>query len=173
MDYAALLSDPIYETFGVAAVLAGNRPEAAAVHVTAIERTTSDASEEFELGTLRPGAFVRRRELDEAGVAPAELDGGSLVLRDRIWLIEAHVPRPGPDGEASGEILMHLVEDANGWFARADPGAPRRNRGRGAGRRDCGLQADEATKEEERASYPNQAVVDPSLSRASAFAAGR
>jgi hypothetical protein len=48
----------------------------------------TDASDEFELGTLRPGAFVRRRELDQAGVAPAELDGGTLVFGGRTWRIE-------------------------------------------------------------------------------------
>ena len=87
-------------------------PDAAPIAVTVIERTTSaDASEEFELGTLRPGAFVRRRELDAAGVAPAEIDGGTLMFGGRSWVIEAHAPRPGPDGEASGEILMYLTEE--------------------------------------------------------------
>ena len=114
MDYAALLYDPIYETFGVPAVLTANRPDAAGVTVTVIERTTAtDASEEFDLGTVRPGAFVRRRELAVAGIAAGELDGGTLVFGGRSWLIEAHAPRPGPDGEASGEILMHLTEAAD------------------------------------------------------------
>ncbi len=94
--------------------LTPNRPDAAPISITIIERTTStDASEDFELGTLRPGAFVQRRELDVAGIAPAELDGGTLVFGGRTWRIEAHAPQPGPDGEASGEILMHLVEDAD------------------------------------------------------------
>ena len=112
MAYAAILYDPIYAAFGVAAALTSNRTGAVSVAVTVIERTTStDASEEFELGTLRPGAFVRRRELDEAGIAPAELDDGTLAVGGRTWRIEAHAPRPGPDGEASGEILMHLAEE--------------------------------------------------------------
>ncbi len=111
MEYAALLYDPIYETFGVPATLTPDRPDATSIAVTVIERTTStDASEEFELDTLRPGAFVRRRELDQAGIAPAELDGGTLVFGGRTWLIDAHAARPGPDGESAGEILMHLTE---------------------------------------------------------------
>ena len=78
-----------------------------------IQRTAKvDASAEFELGTLRPGAFVRRRELT-AGIAPAELDGGTLAFGGRSWRIEVHLPRLGPDGEAAGEILMHLVEGAH------------------------------------------------------------
>ena len=111
MDYATLLYDPIYETFGVSATLTPNRPNAAPIAVSVIERTTSiDASDEFELGTLRPGAFVRRRELDQVGIAPAELDGGMLTFGGRSWRIEAHASRPGPDGEASGEILMSLTD---------------------------------------------------------------
>ncbi len=111
MDYATILYDPIYATFGVEAVLTPNRPDAAPVAVTVIERTQAvDASDEFELDTLRPGAFVRRPELADLGVAPAELDGGTLAFGGRSWRIEAHAPRPGPDGEASGEILMHLAE---------------------------------------------------------------
>lgn len=114
MDYVTLLYEPIYDTFGFPASLTPNRPDAEPIAITVIERTRStDASEEFELGTLRPGAFVRRRELDAAGVAPADLDGGTLVLGGRNWRIDAHSPRPGPDGEASGEILMHLVEHAD------------------------------------------------------------
>lgn len=114
MDHADLLYGPIYDTFGVQAVLTPGRPDAAAMTVTVIERTAStDASDEFELGTLRPGAFVRRHQLTDLGIAPAELDGGTLAFGGRSWRIEAHSPRPGPNGEASGEILMHIVEDGD------------------------------------------------------------
>ena len=114
MDYSSILYDPIYAAFGVPATLTPNRQDAVGFVISVIERTaTTDASEEFELGTLRPGAFVRRRELDEAVIAPAELDGGVLAFRGRSWRIEAHSPRPGPDGETSGEILMHLAEEAD------------------------------------------------------------
>ena len=115
MDYAALLYDPIYEAFGVPAEMTPNRHGAAGVTVTVIERTAvTDASEEFELGTLRPGAFVRTSELTQAGIAHADLDGGVLVYGGRSWRIDAHAPRPGPDGETSGEILMFLTETADG-----------------------------------------------------------
>lgn len=114
MDYAALLFDPLYAAFGVPAMLTPNRPDAVPVGLIVVERTAStDTTEEFELGTLRPGAFVRRRELDAAGTAPADLDGGTLAFGGRTWRIDAHAPRPGPEGEASGEILMHLVEDGD------------------------------------------------------------
>ncbi len=109
-----LLYGPVYAVFGTPATLTPNRPDPAPIAIRVIERTMStDASEEFDLGALRPGAFVRRRELDEAGIAPAELDRGTLAFGGRTWTIHAHSPRPGPDGEASGEILMYLVEDAD------------------------------------------------------------
>ena len=82
--------------------------------VTVIERTAvTDASDEFEFGTVRPGAFVRRHELADAGIAPKELDGGTLAFGGRSWRTEAHGSRPGPDGEAWGEIWMHLIEAAD------------------------------------------------------------
>jgi hypothetical protein len=115
MDHAALLYDPIYETFGVPATLTPNRPDATGIAVTVIERTTStDASEEFDLNTVRPGAFVRRCALDEAGIASAELDGGTLAFGGRTWRIDAHATHPGLDGESSGEVLLHLIECADG-----------------------------------------------------------
>ena len=115
MDYVTLLYDPIYMTFGKSATLTPNRPDGAPVAIIVIERTTSTgASDEFEFGTVRPGALVRRRELDDAAIERAELDGGTLVFGGRSWRIDAHAPRPGPDGEASGEILMHLTEDGDG-----------------------------------------------------------
>lgn len=84
MEFSVLLCNPIHVALGVAAVLAPNRPDAAELAATIIEWTTStDASEEFELGRLRPSAFVRRRELDAAGIVPAELDGGLLAFGAR------------------------------------------------------------------------------------------
>ena len=113
MEYADLLYDPIYASFGVPAVLTPNRLDATGI-ISVIERTrATDASDEFEFGTLRPGAFVRRGQLADAGIAPAELDGGTLAFGGRSWRIEAHAPKPGPDGEASGGILMHLAEEPN------------------------------------------------------------
>ena len=114
MDIATILYDPIYAAFGTPATLTPNRPDTTGFAVTVIERTTrADASDEFELGTLRPGAFIRRPELAVAGIAPVELDGGTLAFGGRSWVIDAHAPRPGPDGEASSEILMHLVADSD------------------------------------------------------------
>ena len=111
MDYATILYDPIYTAFGIPAVLTPSRTGATGVSLTVVERTRSiEASEQFDLDTLRPGEFVRRRQLDEAGIAPAEIDGGALVFGGRTWRIETHASRPGPDGETSGEILMFLTD---------------------------------------------------------------
>ena len=114
MDFSTLLYDPIYATFGSPAVLVPNRPGATGVIVSVIEKASSaDVSEEFELGTIRPGVFVRMRELTAAGVLTAELDGALLTYDGRSWRIEAHAPRPGPNGEASGEVLLFLGEESN------------------------------------------------------------
>jgi hypothetical protein len=91
----ALLYDPFHEIFCVAAMLSPNRHGAAGATVTVIERTTIvETSKEFETD-LRPSAFVRRREITNAGIAAAELDGGILAFSGLTWPIEAHGPRPG------------------------------------------------------------------------------
>lgn len=115
MDFAAILYDPLYATFGIPAALTPNRPAATNVTVRVIEKTSAvDASEQFELGTIRPGVFIRVRDLTDAGIRIAELDGGLLTYNTRSWHIEAHAPRPGPDGEASGELLLFLSEENDG-----------------------------------------------------------
>ncbi len=63
----------------------------------------------------RPEQHGRRLGVGQHGLgldAPPELLVQSLDgVGGRSWRIEAHVPRPGPDGEASGEILMHLTAE--------------------------------------------------------------
>jgi hypothetical protein len=74
-----LRSDP---AFAVPAELPPSRLGAAGVTITVMERAMAiDAFEEFELGTLSPGAFFRRRELDQAGITTPDLDGGPPVFR--------------------------------------------------------------------------------------------
>ena len=111
MTFAALLYDPIYAAFGLPARLTPNRPEASGVAATIISRSArTDVSEEFELGTVRPSAALRNRELIEAGIPTAELDGGLLSYGARSWRIEAHAMQLGPEGEVSGEIILYLSE---------------------------------------------------------------
>jgi hypothetical protein len=33
------------------------------------------------------------------------------MLEDRAWQVKATMPKPGPAGEATGELCLFLVED--------------------------------------------------------------
>jgi sulfide:quinone oxidoreductase len=86
----------------VPAELTPNRQGAAGVFLTVIERTaTADASEEFELGTVRPGACVRARERDLAGIGPADLDGG------RVLVGVTSTPYNCPPAPSETALLLH------------------------------------------------------------------
>ena len=99
MVYDAMLFDPIYTAFSTPATLTPNRPDGVPIVVTIIERTTStDASEEFEIGTLRPGAFVRRRELEDA----ARIDGCTRFTA----FLRVLLPLATPGLAACGVILF-------------------------------------------------------------------
>ncbi len=114
MDISTLLYDPLYAAFGVPATLTPGRWFTAGVAVTVIPGAVStDVSDQFELGTVRPSAAVRRRDLLAAEIPLGDLDGGHLVFGDTSWRIEAHAAKPGPDGEASGELILFLSEDTN------------------------------------------------------------
>jgi hypothetical protein len=114
MDNAALIYKPIYETFGVSAVLTAIRPEPHALDVTVIERTTAptrprsststpSARAHSSAGTRSTKLALRPQSSTAARSSSADAAGGSKRTR----------PGPGPDGEASGEILMHLTEAAD------------------------------------------------------------
>jgi hypothetical protein len=97
------------------AKLTPTRPGAAGAAVTVIERTTAaNTSEEVGSDTLRPAHSCDGASSTRRASRPRSSTGGTIVLGGRSWRIEAHAPRPGLDGEASGEILMRLVEEADG-----------------------------------------------------------
>lgn len=113
MDYTVVLLNPIYDALGVPASLTPNRAGAAAVPVTALDKTsTIEASEQFDIHTVRPAATIRMRELTTAGVATGEIDGGTIAFSGRTWRIDSHRLKPSPDGEASGEVLMWLTDES-------------------------------------------------------------
>ena len=111
--------DQIYFDFAVAAILTpGTGTGADAVAVMAIDKTdgleittTLDA---FQGGvnTIRPAACIRMVQLTEAGIAHADLDGGSLALTDKTWRIHSHLLRPTPDGELKGEVILFLLDES-------------------------------------------------------------
>jgi len=100
----------IYAVHGVAAVLTPNS-SLGETDVTAIDKTAGVVvGESVDVQTIRPGAMLRMSELASNGIAADELDDGTIELNDKTWLIKAHLLRPSPTGEATGEVLLILQE---------------------------------------------------------------
>jgi ABC-type transport system involved in cytochrome bd biosynthesis fused ATPase/permease subunit len=61
--------------------------------------------------TVRPAAIVRMRELADLGLGREDLEDAALELNDKLWRVKASMPKPGPSGEANGELYLFLIED--------------------------------------------------------------
>lgn len=85
-----------------------------AIEVTAIPKIAGASIDPpgtpYEIQSIRSAADVRVSELTENSVTRADLKGGEIDIAGSTWRIETTLPRPSPDGEASGEIRLVLVE---------------------------------------------------------------
>ena len=112
MDYTQLLYAPIYDTFGADAVIrclyADTFPIRAIDCTSGIEVTEGSG---IDVKTIRPAAIVRMRELTDVGLGRDDLEDAALELNDKLWRVKASMPKPGPSGEANGELYLFLIED--------------------------------------------------------------
>lgn len=60
--------------------------------------------------TIAPAASVRATDLRDLGLAPGDLDGGTLVLNGTDWRIVSVRPRPSPSGEPGGTYRLTLEQ---------------------------------------------------------------
>jgi hypothetical protein len=112
VDYSIML-DPQYTIHGVEAVLtvACGHP---AKDVTVLDKSAGIAlGENVEVQTMKPAACIRVAELAEHDIARADLPGGTIEFNDKVWKIEATMPRVTPTGEATGELLLLLSEESD------------------------------------------------------------
>lgn len=114
MDYQAVLYDPIYARLGVSATLTPLEP-GLSVSLTVIDKTAGIAIDlgDTSLQTVKPAAAVRMVELSENDLEPADVDGGTITFNGKTWTIKGFMPKPSPNGEADGEVLLFLIEDPN------------------------------------------------------------
>jgi hypothetical protein len=118
LDFGALLYDPLYDSFGVAAVITPAGTGAGSASVTAIDHTagvevrSSHGSASIELGTVRPVADVRKYELAARGLTVADLDGATIALNGKTWRIKSYYPKGDPHGEDAGELRLILLVDS-------------------------------------------------------------
>jgi len=114
LDYDGLLYGPIYATLGVEAVLIMADGEPPVVLTIKPRLEGIAVGDQVGIETIRPAAFVRRSELADNDLCPADLDGGRLELDGKCWTITAHQPQPSGNGESDGEELLILSELAAG-----------------------------------------------------------
>ena len=112
MDYTQLLYGPLYDTFGADAVIrclyADAFPIRAIDCTSGIEVTEGSG---IDVKTIRPAAIIRMRELAERGLSRDDLEDAAIELNDKLWRVKASMPKPGPSGEANGELYLFLIEE--------------------------------------------------------------
>jgi len=112
MDYAAILYDPLYASFATDALIRCLYSDA--FPIRAIDCTSGIEVTEgsgIDVKTVRPAAIVRMRELTDLGLGREDLEDAALELNDKLWRVKASMPKPGPSGEANGELYLFLIED--------------------------------------------------------------
>lgn len=109
MDWQASMYDPVYNALGVSATLASAGGQSGTL--TAVDKTAGilipDARTQID--TIRPVALVRARELEAAGILVSDLPEGTITLNGATWRIKSYQPRPSPQGEVDGEIMLILL----------------------------------------------------------------
>ena len=105
-----MLHGPHYAAWGVVALLqldTGTYDDLVMIDMTAGVSLPGP----IDIQTVRPAALVLAGELDDRGILPSQLDGGSLALNGKSWKIIAHQMKPSPNGDLDGEIAL-LLEKA-------------------------------------------------------------
>lgn len=111
VDAAGILygaDSPLYSVLGSAATLVD--VDGGSFALTVIDKTAGvnlDIGGDIEVNALTPACVVRSFEL--AQVDATKIKGGRITLNGVTWLIENKMPRPGPSGESTGEVLLTLT----------------------------------------------------------------
>lgn len=109
--------DAVYKTFGVDAVLTLSGTDGEVIPLRAIDITSSfnagDGAGEGgfitpRLNGMRPGASIRNSSIPNI-VDFSELDDATLLMNDNLWRVMSSLPKPSPNGEASGERYLFLI----------------------------------------------------------------
>lgn len=116
VDFETLLLDPIHTVLGEDAVLVPDGSETA-YPFSAIDQTAG-----IEVGdptgvmmpTIKPAAEIRVSELEAHGLTREALKSATLQLNGKTWRVESNAPKPTPQGEAVGWLLLILIEDEGG-----------------------------------------------------------
>lgn len=108
MNFDNIVLGPLYQNLGTDAVLTVKQQD---LDLRVIDQT---AGVELSVGSLsmpsvKPVAMCRTSDLMALGFTPDQIIDTTLVLNGASWTIKNVAPKPGPDGRASGEIMLILI----------------------------------------------------------------
>lgn len=111
MDYDGIMLDPIYATIGVDApmVLRTGKKWTPRVIDKSAGVAVSPGGSDISLQVMRPAACIRKHEMDSNGVSVDDLDGSSIYMNGKSWMIRDYAEKPNPDGR--GEVYMFLTKE--------------------------------------------------------------
>lgn len=113
MDYQALLLDPIYAALGVPAKLGLSDGVTFYEGLTVIDKTSGVqlGDKDSKIDSIEPACCIRHKELTDAGLAPSDLDAGTVEFNGSRWTIVGYPKRPVPTGARQGEVLLILSRE--------------------------------------------------------------
>lgn len=109
-NFGAAVFGAAYELFGVDATLV---TPAGAFVLRVQDKSYGVAvtdSSNVEVKTIRPAACVRVSDLNALGLTRDSIRKGALTMNARNWRIENALPRPTPNGEDDGELMLILIK---------------------------------------------------------------
>lgn len=113
VDFDALLFEPVQTIFGDDAAVLTTTGSVGAVTLSAIDKTSGvevAVQGNIDVQTILPAAVIRMAELLGLGLTRGDLDGSTLTLNGKDWLVQSHRLTPGPQGETAGECMLFLAD---------------------------------------------------------------
>ncbi len=109
-DLDQLRLDAIYSVLAPTTSVLTPNSSAGPQDVHAIDKTAGVevGGGEITVASIAPACDVRVTELASVGLAREDLDQGTIELNGNLWRIISTLPRPGINGEASGEVRLIL-----------------------------------------------------------------
>ena len=111
MDWDAVLSAPIHSVLGVDAVLVtacGEPP----LTIRVLDMSGGvTVGRDIGMDTIRPAADVRATLLTAAGIAFKDLEGSTLTMNGKDWVVKSFIPLPAATGVGQGELRLILEEE--------------------------------------------------------------
>lgn len=108
IDFDGLMLAPIYDAFGVDAVI--KTADGATITLTVKDDTAGVMLESqnggFQTATSKPAACVRQSVLTENGLTRKSLSGATITFNGNDWKIVSTQPKPVPSGP--GELYLIL-----------------------------------------------------------------